>query len=61
MNQATRRYLAKIPTCEIQWELDKREGVSCRALSVESELVVLIDGERWVKQRGPLTVTVNID
>lgn len=53
--------LSGVPTCFLQWELDKREGIESRALVLGQGVEVRIDGDAWVERRGPLTVTVNRD
>lgn len=53
--------LTGVPTCFLQWELDKREGIESQALGIDQAVEVRIDGETWVERRGPLTVTVNRD
>lgn len=53
--------LASVPTCELQWELERREGISARRLGLDDAVSVLVNGEHWRDARGPLTVTINTD
>ena len=53
--------LASVPTCDLQWELERREGVQSKRLGIDARIEVLIDGSVWVRERGPLTVSVNQD
>lgn len=53
--------LSRFHTCDLQWELDRREGVTSRAIGLHSRVEVLVDGSLWLQHRGPLTVSVNID
>lgn len=53
--------LAGTPTCELQWELERREGVEAFRLGLDAAVEIVVDGERRYAGRGPMTVTVNID
>lgn len=49
------------PTCEAQWELERREGVQAYLLGPDAAVEITVDGERRSVGRGPMTVTVNRD
>lgn len=57
--------LSKVPTCELQRELEKREGVTTYKLgsygSYASLRLVSADGGKTEFIEGPAIVTVNID
>lgn len=59
LNKQTK--LRDVYTCDLQWELENREGVDARALGVDDNIEVLINGQKWKSMRGPLTVTLNQD
>ena len=48
-----RMVAAFVPTCFLQWELSKREGVTATVLGVGDTTTV--------EAKGPCTVTVNTD
>ena len=58
---ATEASLQDAPTCELQWELERREGVHAYRLGPDIEVEVIVGGERRYAGRGPMTVTVNRD
>ncbi len=53
--------LQNIPTCKIQWELDRREGVQSKSIGIADSVEITVNGTTWVNVRGPLTVSVNQD
>ena len=53
--------LAAVPTCELQWELERREGVTVYKLGPEPRFSVVVDGAVVHEGKGPCTLTVNID
>ncbi len=53
--------LADAPTCELQWELERREGITAFRLGLDAIVEVTVDGVRRYSGRGPLTLTVNQD
>lgn len=58
---AAHLHLAGAYTCQLQWELEKREGVEARALGLDDTIEVFVNGKKWRSLRGPLTVTLNQD
>ena len=55
------RALADAPTCDLQWELERREGVHSYRLAPEARVEIVVDGVRRYAGPGPMTVTVNRD
>lgn len=53
--------LAAVPTCELQWELEHREGVTAYKLGPEPRFSIVVDGAVVHGGKGPCTLTVNID
>ena len=53
--------LAAVPTCELQWELERREGVTVYKLGPEPRFSIVVDGAVVHDGKGPCTLTVNID
>lgn len=53
--------LSIVPTCELQRELAKREGVKTVAAGLHCRVRVLVNDQVADERRGPLTVTVNWD
>ncbi len=53
--------LREAPTCVVQWELERREGVHAYRLGPNAVVEILEDGVRRFAARGPMTVTVNRD
>lgn len=53
--------LRDAPTCEVQWELERREGVHAYRLGPDAAVEITVDGESRFTGRGPMTVTVNRD
>ena len=53
--------LREAPTCELQWELERREGVHAYRLGPEASVEIMVDGVRRFAGPGPMTVTVNRD
>ena len=53
--------LAGAPTCELQWELERREGVTAFSYGPEHTFKITVDGETVHEGRSPCTLTVNID
>ena len=49
------------PTCFLQWELERREGIRSKAIGLDEAVDVIINGKRWGNFRGPLTVSINYD
>jgi len=50
-----------ISTCELQWELERREGITAYKLGPESRYNIVVDGAIVHAGKGPCTLTVNID
>jgi len=53
--------LAAVPTCELQWELERREGIKAYKLGPEPRFSIMVDGVVVHDGKGPCTLTVNID
>ncbi len=53
--------LREAPTCELQWELERREGVHAYRLGPEAAVEIVVDGMRRYAGPGAMTVTVNRD
>ena len=53
--------LRDAPTCELQWEIERREGVHSYLLGPEAAVEIVIDGVRRYAGPGPMAVTVNRD
>ncbi|HEV7268174.1 MAG TPA: BC1881 family protein [Falsiroseomonas sp.] len=53
--------LRAVPTCDLQWELERREGVQAFILGPDTQVEITVDGVRRYSGQGPMTVTVNID
>jgi len=56
-----RFFLADAPTCELQWELERREGIMVYKLGPEPRFSVIVDGAVVHEGKGPCTLTVNVD
>ena len=50
-----------VPTCERQWELERREGITSHKLGPESRYSIVVDGAVVHDGKGPCTLTANID
>ncbi len=53
--------LATTPTCELQWELERREGITVYKLGPGPRFSIVVDGAVVHDGKGPCTLTVNID
>ena len=53
--------LRDAPTCEVQRELERREGVHAYRLGPDAAVEITVDGVRRYAGPGPMTVTVNRD
>jgi len=53
--------LSATPTCELQWELERREGITTYKLGPEPRFSIIVDGAIVHDGKGPCTLTVNID
>ena len=58
---AERDTLSDVPTCELQWELERRQGVEAHRVGLDVMVEMFISGVRCLAAPGPMTVTVNRD
>ena len=53
--------LSKVPTCDLQTELEKREGVSYCVIRYNEDAGLVVNGNTVMEHAGPMTVTFNWD
>ena len=53
--------LADVPTCQLQWELERREGFKAYHLGPERRFEITVDGVIVHEGQSACTLTINID
>ena len=53
--------LDDVPTCELQWELERRHGIEAHHVGLDVEVEILVSGACRLAALGPMTITVNRD